>query len=105
MGNVGAAAESFNKFGSMWPSLIVVGDGEIGRGGELVFSSLNAPSGELRGSMSNGLSRAWHWNAQEISSEGPPSSCKWKSGIGVRGQMSRASCKGFSSTVVPAGVR
>ena len=32
------------------------------RGGE-PFSSLNAPSGELWGSVSN---RAWHWNAQEI---------------------------------------
>ena len=52
-------AESFNKFGSMWPSLIAVGDGEIVQGGEL-FSSLNAPSGELWGSVSNGLPRAWH---------------------------------------------
>ena len=105
VGNVGATTESFNKFGSMWPSLIAVGDGKIGQGGELVFSSPNAPSGELRGSMSNGLSRAWRWNAQEIGSEGPLSSCKWKSGIGVRGRMSRASWKGFSSAIVPTGVR
>ena len=58
MGNVGALAENFNKFRSMWPSLIAVGDAEIGRGGELC-SSLNTPSGELRGSVSNGFPRAW----------------------------------------------
>ena len=77
-------AESFNKFGSMWPSLIAVGDSEIGQGGEL-FSSLNAPSGELWGSVSIGLHRAWRYNAQEIGLEGPPLSCVWQSGIGVGG--------------------
>ena len=90
MGNVGAVAESFNKFGSIWPLLIAVEDGKIGRGGE-PFSSPNAPSGELQGSVSNG---AWRWNAQEISSEGPPSSHEWKSGIGIRGRFSGSlSCK------------
>ena len=73
---------------------MVVGDGRIGWGGEL-FSSLNAPSGELQGSVSNGLPRAWRWKAQEISSKGPLSSCKWNSAIGARGQLSRSwsSCK------------
>ena len=66
---------------------MAVGDGGIGCGGEL-FSSLNAPSGELRGSMSNGLPRAWCWKAQEIGSEGPPLSCEWRSGMGVTGQLS-----------------
>jgi hypothetical protein len=75
VGGVGAAAEGVNKLGSMRPSLIAEEDGEIGRGGEL-FSSPNARRGELRASGSNGLPKAWRSNAQEIGSEGPPSSRK-----------------------------